>query len=154
MSMIRCSFPFLWGGIKITKRCLILRLLIFNEVMMRSTLYYTNRLSWIFIVLVHWNNSLQVENVAPLGHIILIPSQPVFALSLCHLLCRSRFSSAYVAVLFMLNALRLDAVVIFVDMCGIVGHYYLKICKIKFMSQLKLKCKLISWTFQVNLSVN
>ena len=32
-------------------------------------------LSWIFIVLVHWNNS-----VAPLGHIILIPSQPIFAL--------------------------------------------------------------------------
>ena len=29
----------------------------------------------------------------------------------------------------MLNALRLDAVVIFVDMCGIVGHYYLKIFK-------------------------
>jgi hypothetical protein len=30
--------------------------LIFNE-MRRSTLYYTNMLSWTFIVLAHWNNS-------------------------------------------------------------------------------------------------
>ena len=36
--------------------------LIFNEMMMRSALYYTNTLSWIFIVPAHWNNS-------PLGHI-------------------------------------------------------------------------------------
>jgi hypothetical protein len=32
--------------------------LIFNEMMMRSTLHYTNSASWIFIVVVHWNNSL------------------------------------------------------------------------------------------------
>ena len=31
--------------------------LIFNEMMMRSALYYTNTLSWIFIVPAHWNNS-------------------------------------------------------------------------------------------------
>jgi hypothetical protein len=35
--------------------------LIFNEMMMRSTLYYTNMLSWIFIVLAHWNNSPLVD---------------------------------------------------------------------------------------------
>jgi hypothetical protein len=63
--------------------------LIFNEMMMRSALYYTNMLSWIFIVLAHWNNSPWIDMsplsdtlfVTPLGHIILIPSQPVFALS-------------------------------------------------------------------------
>jgi hypothetical protein len=48
--------------------------LIFNEMMMRSTLYQTNTLSWIFILLAHWNNS-------PLWHIIPISSHPVFALS-------------------------------------------------------------------------
>ena len=35
-----------------------------NEMMMMtmmSTLYYTNMLSWIVIVLVHWNNSPQVD---------------------------------------------------------------------------------------------
>ena len=31
--------------------------LIFNEMMMRSALFQTNTLSWIFIVLAHWNNS-------------------------------------------------------------------------------------------------
>ena len=29
----------------------------FNEIMMRSTLFKTNTLSWIFILLAHWNNS-------------------------------------------------------------------------------------------------
>jgi hypothetical protein len=53
--------------------------LIFSEMMMRSTLYQTNTLSWIFIVLTHWNNSLQID--MSLHSIILIPSQPVFALS-------------------------------------------------------------------------
>ena len=38
-------------------------------------------LSWIFIVLAHWNNQPAGKHVAPLWHIILIPSQPVFALS-------------------------------------------------------------------------
>jgi hypothetical protein len=33
--------------------------LIINEMMMRSALFYT--LSWIFIVLAHWNNNPQVE---------------------------------------------------------------------------------------------
>ena len=50
--------------------------LIVNEMMMRSALYYTNTLSW---------RSLKQQSadrhVAPPGHIILIPSQPVFALS-------------------------------------------------------------------------
>ena len=35
--------------------------LIFNEMMMRSTLYLTNTLSWIFIVLADWNNSLWID---------------------------------------------------------------------------------------------
>ena len=30
--------------------------LIFNEMMMRSALFYTNTPSWIFIVLAHWNS--------------------------------------------------------------------------------------------------
>jgi len=33
--------------------------LIFNEMMMRSTLYYV--LSWIFILLAHWNNSPRID---------------------------------------------------------------------------------------------
>ena len=43
--------------------------------------FVLNRLSWIFIVLAYWNNSPASRNVAPLGHIILIQSQTVFALS-------------------------------------------------------------------------
>ena len=35
--------------------------LIVNEMMMRSALYLTNTLSWIFIVLAHWNNSPQID---------------------------------------------------------------------------------------------
>ena len=35
--------------------------LIFNEMTMRSALYQTNTLSWIFIVLDHWNNSPWVD---------------------------------------------------------------------------------------------
>ena len=71
--------------------------LIFNKMMMRSALYSTNMLSWIFIVLAHWNNSLRIDisphsdtlfwfhanqstdrHVTPLWHIILIPWQPVY----------------------------------------------------------------------------
>jgi hypothetical protein len=35
--------------------------LVFNEMMMRSTLFKTNTLSWIFIVLAQWNNSQRVD---------------------------------------------------------------------------------------------
>ena len=35
--------------------------LIINEMMMMSALFYTNTLSWIFIVLAHWNNSPWVD---------------------------------------------------------------------------------------------
>jgi hypothetical protein len=31
------------------------------EIMMRSALYKTNMLSWVFIVLAHWNNSPQID---------------------------------------------------------------------------------------------
>jgi hypothetical protein len=34
----------------------------FNEMMVMSTLFLTNTLSWIFIVLAHWNNSLCVDS--------------------------------------------------------------------------------------------
>ena len=46
--------------------------LIFNEMMMRSTLHYTN--------LDFYSGSSLKQQSAPLGHIIPIPSQPVFAL--------------------------------------------------------------------------
>ena len=59
--------------------------LICNEMMIRSSLLKTNTPGWIFIVLAHWNSSLKQQSadrhVAPLQQIILIPSQPVFALS-------------------------------------------------------------------------
>jgi len=35
--------------------------LIFNEMTIRSALYLTNTLSWIFIVLAHWNNSPRID---------------------------------------------------------------------------------------------
>jgi hypothetical protein len=56
--------------------------LIFNEMMMSSALYKTNTLSWLFIGLAHWNNSLRVDMSLHFGHIILIPSQPVCSFSL------------------------------------------------------------------------
>jgi len=40
--------------------------------------YWTNTLSWIFIVVHHWNNSI---HVAPIGHVIMIPRQSIFALT-------------------------------------------------------------------------
>ena len=56
--------------------------LIDNEMMMMSALYKTNTLTWIFIVLAHRNNNPRINiHVAPLEHIMLIPSQPAFALS-------------------------------------------------------------------------
>jgi hypothetical protein len=36
-------------------------MLIFNEMMTRTALYLTYTLSWIFIVLAHWNNSPRVD---------------------------------------------------------------------------------------------
>ena len=54
---------------------------IFNELMMRSTLYQTNTLSWIFIVLAHWNNSPRIDMLPQFRYIISILSQPVFPLS-------------------------------------------------------------------------
>ena len=50
---------------------------IFNE---RMILDLHAILSWIFIVLAHWNNSQRID-MSSHSHIILIPSQPVFALS-------------------------------------------------------------------------
>jgi hypothetical protein len=39
--------------------------LIFNEMMIRSTLYWTNTLSWIFIMLAQWNNSPGIDICLP-----------------------------------------------------------------------------------------
>jgi len=49
--------------------------LAFNEMMMMSALFQTNTLSWIL------KQQSVGRHVAPLGHIILIPNQSVFALS-------------------------------------------------------------------------
>jgi len=35
--------------------------LILNDMMVRSALFYTNILSWIFIVVTHWNNSPRID---------------------------------------------------------------------------------------------
>jgi hypothetical protein len=55
--------------------------LIINEMMMKSTLYQTNMLSLVFYSASSLKQQSAGRHVAPLGHIILIPSQPVFALS-------------------------------------------------------------------------
>jgi hypothetical protein len=52
-----------------------------QEMMLRSSLNSSNMLSWIFIVLAHWNNSQQID-ISPHWLIILIMSQPVFVLVL------------------------------------------------------------------------
>ena len=53
----------------------------FNEKMMMSALYKTNTLNWIFIKLAHRNNSSRVDMSLHSRHIMLILSQPVFALT-------------------------------------------------------------------------
>jgi len=55
--------------------------LICNEMMMRSALLLTNTLGWFFYSASSLKQQSADIHVAPLGHIILIPSQPVFALS-------------------------------------------------------------------------
>ena len=40
---------------------LLSSILIFNEMIIRFALFYTNTLSWIFIVLAHWNNSSWID---------------------------------------------------------------------------------------------
>jgi hypothetical protein len=63
--------------------------------MMRSAVYKTITLSWIAIVLAHWNNSLQVD-MSP-RHIILILNQPVLALSpQCCLLSREATNTNFI----------------------------------------------------------
>jgi hypothetical protein len=49
--------------------------------MMMSALYYTNKLSWILYSASPLKQQSPDRHVTPLGHIILIPSPPVFALS-------------------------------------------------------------------------
>jgi hypothetical protein len=55
--------------------------LIFNVMVMKSPCTRSTRLVGFCILLAHWNNSPWDKHVIPLGHIILIPSQQVFALS-------------------------------------------------------------------------
>jgi len=49
----------------------------FNELMMMSALYWNNALGWTFSASSIKQQSVD-RHVAPPGHIILIPSQPVF----------------------------------------------------------------------------
>ena len=55
--------------------------LIFNEMMMRSVLYKSNMFSFFFYSASSLKQQYADRHVAPPGHIILIPNQPVFALS-------------------------------------------------------------------------
>ena len=41
--------------------CIMVNKLIFHEMMMRSILYLSDTLSWIFIVIAHWNNSPRID---------------------------------------------------------------------------------------------
>ena len=41
--------------------CIMVNKLIFHERMMRSTLYLFDTLSWMFIVITHWNNSSRID---------------------------------------------------------------------------------------------
>ena len=53
--------------------------LIFNKMMMRSALYWTNTLiSLIFYSASSLKQQSAGRHVAPLGHMILIPSRPIF----------------------------------------------------------------------------
>ena len=53
-----------------------------NEMMLRSAWNYTNTLSVIFFYsAISLKQHSADKHVAPIGHIILIPSQPAFALS-------------------------------------------------------------------------
>ena len=52
--------------------------LIFNAMMMRSTLFETNTLSLDLYSASSLIQQSEGRHVAPLGHIFLIPSQPVF----------------------------------------------------------------------------
>jgi hypothetical protein len=53
----------------------------FDEMIMMSALHYTNMLSWIFIVLTHWNNSLWIEMSLHSDKLSWFWDKPVFALS-------------------------------------------------------------------------
>ena len=46
----------------------------FDEMITMFALYKTNTLSWIIIVLAHWNNSPRLDMSLHLGHIIMILS--------------------------------------------------------------------------------
>jgi hypothetical protein len=50
--------------------------------MMMSALFETNMLSWIFIVLAHWNNSLQVD-MSLHSETLFIPIPSSYSLVLC-----------------------------------------------------------------------
>jgi len=54
----------------------------YEKMMMMSTWYWTNTLSWIFIAPAHRNEQSVGTNVDPLRHIILISTQSIFALIL------------------------------------------------------------------------
>jgi hypothetical protein len=55
--------------------------LMFNEMMMRSALFYIGTQSWTFIVLAHWNNSPQVDISFHSGTVFWFRANQSFSLS-------------------------------------------------------------------------
>jgi hypothetical protein len=92
---------------------------IFNDIMMRFALYWTNRLSWIFIVLADWLSA--DRHVTLLGHIILIPIQPIFTLS-PHWCVLSEEAIHTNFIVFGLNLLGLETT-IYRARCEYANHY-------------------------------
>ena len=78
---------------------------------MISALKKRNTLSWIFIVLAHLNNSSRGRHVAIHGHIILIQSQPLFALTPQYSLISGEVTNTNFIV-FVLNRSALDNILI------------------------------------------
>ena len=78
---------------------------------MISALKKRNTLSWIFIVLAHLNNSSRGRHVAIHGHIILIQSQPFFALTPQYSLISGEVTNTNFIV-FVLNRSALDNILI------------------------------------------
>ena len=114
-------------------------ILIKEMMMMMSALYYSNAFSWIFIVLIHWNNSSRIDMSLYFGLI-----WPELEASTLYHECTDMVCARST----------------FYDILQTWGtnlqvhQDWVAQTSIKFKSQLNLKCKFISCTFQVNLSVN
>ena len=84
--------------------------LIFNKMMMRSALYYTNPQRWIVYSASSLKQQSADRHVASLGHIILILNQLVFALSpKCCVLSREATNTNF--IVFGLTRSRLESTI-------------------------------------------